>query len=182
MTDNLKEREAFEAWATERSWPIEHDGFTYDHPTVQSMYSGWQARAAIEADRASRDVPAGWRLVPCDPTSEMWKAANKVDDDAFAGGSMHGADIELVWNAMLAAAPQPQPVQPSPWQPIDTAPKDGTAILLKMDGSDCPNSARYFDQDDKWRLVWDDYIVTRADYPLHWMPLQPPPAEQAKEE
>ena len=64
--------------------------------TAKQMYD--YARAAVQAN-----VPDGMVLVPIEPTREMWEAANKVDDAAFCGGSMHGADIESIWNAMLSA-------------------------------------------------------------------------------
>ena len=50
------------------------------------------------------------RVVPVEPTSEMFAAANKIDNEMYCGGSQHGADDEQIWNAMLAAAPQPEPV------------------------------------------------------------------------
>ena len=48
-------------------------------------------------------------LVPREPTEEMFAAANKIDDEMYCGGSQHGADIDQVYCAMLAAAPQPEP-------------------------------------------------------------------------
>jgi hypothetical protein len=50
-------------------------------------------------------VPNGWKLAPEEPTREMFVAANKADDKAYAGGCHHGADNEDIWHAMLAAAP-----------------------------------------------------------------------------
>ena len=48
-------------------------------------------------------------LVPIEPTEEMFAAANKIDDEMYCGGSQHGADIDQVYYAMIAAAPQPEP-------------------------------------------------------------------------
>ena len=48
-------------------------------------------------------------LVPREPTEEMFAAANKIDDEMYCGGSQHGADIDQVYYAMIAAAPQPEP-------------------------------------------------------------------------
>ena len=65
------------------------------------------------------------------------------------------------------------------WQPIETAPKDGTWILVYK-----PFNLYGFD-DSKWFV--DKYIVRWADecwnismedkviYPTHWMPLPKPP-------
>lgn len=94
-----------------------------------------ELKAATEADRVSRDVPAGWKLVPVEPTPDLlswavdrWLAevsnrplVNKnrrtLDDTwrqviRFAGGDPD----ELIGpshDALLAAYPQPQPVCPT---------------------------------------------------------------------
>ncbi len=58
---------------------------------------------------------------------------------------------------------------PYQWQPIETAPKDGTAILALINGSDIPQSVRY--RNGGWKVCWDDYRVARIDGPSHWMSL-----------
>lgn len=63
----------------------------------------------VLAQAAPVAVPKGWKLVPVEPTTEMFKAADKIDDQMFIGGSSHGADNEQVWNAMIDAAPLPPP-------------------------------------------------------------------------
>jgi hypothetical protein len=81
------------------------------------------------------------------------------------------------------------------WQPIETAPRDGTAILLcwARDASGQPirwdkkpdtaivyvQVAKYSGEPDR---EWYVYIATPADAalhftPTHWMPLPPPPAK-----
>ena len=69
------------------------------------------------------------------------------------------------------------------WKPIETAPKDGTTILLCKVG--CTPSTGVFDE----RLGWIDFeaedpslraewIETGTEWdPTHWMPIPPPPAE-----
>lgn len=120
MSDNLKEREAFEAWATDRSWPISHDGLLYEHGTTQSMWAGWKARASIEADRVSRDVPAVPDELCDDDLSELAHSANQ---EALSFGLSHDVFLryfKTIRNRALAAAPQPQPVaQPVQAQPLD---------------------------------------------------------------
>lgn len=66
------------------------------------------------------------------------------------------------------------------WQPIDTAPRDGTTVDVWCQYSD-GSSGRIVDccfKDGRWvRLVgtrdayWINYIVP----PTHWQPLPPPP-------
>lgn len=53
-------------------------------------------------------LPAGWKLVPIEPTREMWVAVNKLDDEMAAGSyDGKGASIEQVWNCLVDAAPTP---------------------------------------------------------------------------
>ena len=53
-------------------------------------------------------LPAGWKLVPIEPTKEMWAAVNKLDDEMAAGAyDGRGASIEQAWNCLVDAAPTP---------------------------------------------------------------------------
>lgn len=53
-----------------------------------------------------QEAPAGWKLVPEEPTGNMFRAAAKIDNEMFAGGSSHGAEDGQVWAAMYDAAPE----------------------------------------------------------------------------
>lgn len=65
------------------------------------------------------------------------------------------------------------------WQPIETAPKDGTYVLV----CEKDNSAIY-----EARFMWDDWFpAMQSDsdeydpmkgFPSHWMPLPEPPQER----
>ena len=76
-----------------------------------------------------------------------------------------------------AAQPERQPMQ---WQPIETAPRDGTAILVS-EGRSC-YCVEWIEEFDWWAV--DDNKLgpfrLRGQAPIHWMPLPPPPPE-AKE-
>ena len=88
--------------------------------------------------------------------------------------------------------------RPQEWQPIATAPRDGTWILLAggginygWDGGDAPpcvagQFTTYLNGgtvDGHWKFAWYDggYYGEYED-PTHWMPLPAPPAPAAKEE
>lgn len=229
------------------------------------------ARAAIEADLVSRDVPAtpdvvtvtrdfirGFRTLVHNYSlrAEPPSYYHGTEGDAFSAAYARcGRDLAEV-DKLLAASPQPQPVpanvheqvvralaglleqveafaakhgeadfetaealraveaavalessaqpvqaQPSGWQQISTAPKDGRTVLLG-----------YFNSANKWRTMrgqWmsEDYIAeyweepddveagwfetcVEADdppncwgtTPTHWMQIPPPPAEQEQKE
>jgi hypothetical protein len=63
------------------------------------------------------------------------------------------------------------------WQPIETAPKDGTQLLVcvlyEVDGD--VFSERWVDSfwDGKW--LWFPKIISAPLPPTHWTPLPPPP-------
>jgi hypothetical protein len=74
-----------------------------------------------------------------------------------------------------------------PWQPIDTAPKDGTAILAHLVYRDgCEHDAMTI----RWHEPWQQWVMSGCTIgiqnnatdednldPTHWMPLPEPPAE-----
>ena len=69
------------------------------------------------------------------------------------------------------------------WQPIDTAPRDGTRILLAWAGSEVTegywmgDSSRNYWGVVGWFSIDEDVLTSRPSRPSHWMPLpQPPPA------
>ncbi len=71
---------------------------------------------------------------------------------------------------------------PHPWQRMTTAPKDGTAVLVLLCGSDIPNALRWLEScDDRgrettgWNMTWDGHRITRADGPRYWMPIPEDP-------
>jgi hypothetical protein len=56
--------------------------------------------------------PEGWKLVPVEPTREMWIAVNKLDDQMAAGNyDGKGCSIEQAWDCLLDAAPTPPAAQ-----------------------------------------------------------------------
>lgn len=98
---------------------MKHGRAGYSRPsgpvfTADQMHA--YARAAIEADLVIRDVPAGWKLVPVKPTPEMNDAAN------YAYDQWGWNSASKMYAAMLAAAPQPQPVA----QPVQEGPMAAT--------------------------------------------------------
>lgn len=67
------------------------------------------------------------------------------------------------------------------WQPIETAPKDGTLIDLWLDGERAP-ACRFWSYDG--HSYWEQAYAEATDCfaplydaePTHWMPIPEPPA------
>jgi hypothetical protein len=64
--------------------------------------------------------------------------------------------------------------KPELWQPIETAPKDGTRVLA-WDGWSV-QTLEYWDGNEEWGQVGDSDRLT-VSYPTHWMPLPSPPKD-----
>lgn len=72
------------------------------------------------------------------------------------------------------------------WQPIETAPKDGTWIMIFCPCEEFPThdithwvaKFGYCDPEHSLETAWvdqDDAVVMRQQEPTHWMPLPEPP-------
>lgn len=84
------------------------------------------------------------------------------------------------WKPVYLAAPPAQPLEQ--WQPIETAPKDGTRIIIFL-GSPWARivTARWFDLWRNWQEGdfpedRDEYCGIGSQVPTHWMPLPAVPA------
>jgi len=63
------------------------------------------------------------------------------------------------------------------WQPIETAPKDGTWCLLYETFGDHKVTGSY---DDELHCWCDNTDLTSNINPTHWMPLPPAPAQEGE--
>jgi hypothetical protein len=66
------------------------------------------------------------------------------------------------------------------WQPIETAPMDGTLVLIAAHDNGMPSQPRHvliakYDGED-WRQDDSEYSETWP--PTHWMPLPTPPVNE----
>ncbi len=68
------------------------------------------------------------------------------------------------------------------WRPIDTAPKDGTEILVAHNGAVSAafwvDTTTYTDEEVLVNGYWSVHVTTHCDETrlTHWMPLPEPPA------
>lgn len=140
-------------------------------------------------------APVEGVCVPSEPTEEMLSAGGRalgnyikalVAKDPAQALSAKGKPRGLVigwrekmmirYKAMLAAAPQiaatptKEVVAVLPWQPIATAPLDGTNVIAGVEGVD-RSAGEAFYWEGGWR-TWDGENHTRTImYPTHWMPI-----------
>ena len=104
-----------------------------------------------------------------------------VDDDLFAE---IGNDVA---KAALTAALAVDGVALQGWQPIESAPKDGTWVILYDAEQYHPVHVRNWrTAETNGRLIsgwWDEYSQYRPSFrPTHWKPLPHPPAASDREE
>jgi hypothetical protein len=57
------------------------------------------------------------------------------------------------------------------WQPVETAPRDGTHVLV-TDGDIIEVCAWL---EEKWKVCWDHADFSVGGIPTHWMPLPAQP-------
>lgn len=96
------------------------------------------------------------------------------DRNRYASATVQGWWKALQARAALAAAPAAAPA----WQPIETAPKDGTAILLGSRGGSwigkwLPVYVSGYRPDNPWSslMLNHDHMGEKWCVPTHWMPL-----------
>lgn len=82
---------------------------------------------------------------------------------------------------MTTSAPPALGRESGVWLPIETAPKDGTSVLLFMAGGDGedPNRTIAVGMWDKFDYCTMGWLMEAGDgwlSPSHWMPLPTPPA------
>jgi len=98
--------------------------------------------------------------------------------------------VETACEVAASRVGAPPPASPSGWQPIETAPKDGTDVLLaRKDGVDIGSwQEAQPDGFESGVIVdpglpegWYGYLGFSPfdDPPTHWMPLPVPPAERS---
>lgn len=59
------------------------------------------------------------------------------------------------------------------WQPIETAPKDGTVIFAIIKDYHCPIAIQFIE--NEWMSCWDEKIFNNVNIFSHWMSLLPNP-------
>lgn len=108
------ERAKFEAWAKPRVFSLvvlDDDPDEYKELETASAWEAWQARAAlassVPAQAGGVAVPAGYKLVPVEPTEAMEIAGALAYESSPCHDNI--GPLNDAWVAMLAAAPAATP-------------------------------------------------------------------------
>ncbi|UOF77855.1 hypothetical protein [Bacteriophage sp.] len=126
-------------------------------------------QAAEKALAALEDLVAGWKYIRSSHGELYgvgWDRAQGKGDSA----------IESL-RAALFTHPAPVAAAPEGWQPIETAPKDGTWVLCFRYLDDKPDVASAFWKPDRGAFggaFWTYAALDNA--PTHWMPLPAAPS------
>jgi hypothetical protein len=98
---------------------------------------------------------------------------NKNDPYTSDSLSRMAAQFPVMPIANIPEISNTQKVYYLPWQPISTAPMDGTVILASLPHSDIPYVIRF--GLTGWIMCWDNYNLSEYDAPTHWMPIPKTP-------
>ena len=122
---------------------------------------------------------------PAEPTCSTCDGSGAIDS---GGVTPWGAGIDIACPECEARRNKANlPTEPTSetcrWKPIETAPLDGTHILVCIAGLE-RSAGEAFYVDNNW-VTWDGENHTRTVYiekPTHWMPLHQPPTCSDKAE
>lgn len=122
-----------------------------------------ELRAQAEAQPVA--VPAGWKLVPVDPTPEMLSAVGMMDGyDWHAPGCSPDADHANWYSAMIAAAPAAPQAEPKrDWSVIDAAIREYLDDYELIGEDDAGADAYYTPTERELYLIYDAINGLLAD-------------------
>ncbi len=148
--------------------------------------------AALSAAEPQPAPSATVKADEIDAQQDINLAANSTMDQSLCDASALIDRVEIFLNRVKASALSAQVQDVAQWQSIETAPRDGTNILVWADGYQWPEVVRYEIYDDPiveaeagekgyWRYSEDllaDIMHIDKDEISHWMPLPAAPAKQ----
>lgn len=153
-------------------------------------------QSATQATSTAAQVPKDYVLVPLEPTEEMLKAGKDAWTEVevtIGNGQLikvPGMRVSTwsIFKAMIAAAP-PQGESSEGWMPIETAPKDGTEIIVFHPAAGvcaafCPQEGfAWHCMDGQNRFINNlgvsiPRMTSFIEPPTLWQPLPPPPSQK----
>lgn len=171
-----------------------------DKDQIQFIYDELRAHHSdivTEADAEVKRLRAALGEI-----SNKWSDRDQTAIDTYDGSGTEDFDdpdyqhasaiLPLVGIAKAALAPANPNSTPEPngWRPIETAPKDGTRLLLFYSGNlHNPTKSQFIDvgfysqwADDAWDGWWELETGGNRIFPTHWMSLPLAPASSGKGE
>lgn len=163
---------AIDAWNT-RATPPSAAHTTMPKPVP---YTDGSLSREYEGDVISQITPPGWKLVPVEPTYDMKQAGSqKWRSDIREHKGTHGQALDI-YKAMLSASPA-APAASDGWFPMESAPRDGTKILILIGGDAVTVQWHVEYGEGYWKsAVHHQCYYGSEDEPTHWMPHTPPRA------
>lgn len=135
----------------------------------------WYMEGAALAEWICERINAG---VYDDATDAAFEQYLKTDPDVQRA-------LKQAADARTPTIPDPGAVSGQGWQPMDSAPKDGSIVLAWRSGWERPAFVRWvYNNRTKttfWNdsLEWDAYEM-ESQPPTHWIPLSEPPKENER--
>lgn len=197
QSDDWRHSQAALDVLAERRRQIEIEGWTPDHDDTRHA-SGGLVQAAI--CYAAATLPAaGYPIMPANEYRMMisrlwpwdwsyWKPKD-IRRDLVRSAALVIAEIERLDRATQSENPAPQAgvVQSDEWQPIETAPKDGSVFDVWLGDANeaeaefyCTPSTRrscnWLWREGKFRPYGSLHTIPTFVVPTHWRPLPSPPS------
>jgi hypothetical protein len=158
------------------SWAIYRDGeiveVCFERGEAQAIFDGLQLDDEDQKYtwsmcqvRNNIGVVVAWRWRP---------KSRKADWDYTASAAWVEKYKTTIEAEPLYAAPASNPQEAGRWQPINTAPRDGTVIDLMLTGG-CRMTDQWWDDEDKSWCGLEESMFT------HWAPLPEHPVSSTKE-
>lgn len=163
-------RAALSTPATTREGEVEHD----DETCTSCWGTGYDGNREMRCD-CQGPLPVA------DGVSEAWETLaahiqQRRDAGQFGMAEQMSKQLDVLRAALAALPPS------SGWEPIETAPRDGTRVDLWHRGYRVPDAAFYTVRKHGQRDVlawWDRHGTEYQDDVLsHWRPLPPPPSSE----
>lgn len=171
------------------------------NPACDPEFNGHKSRhcTCAAAKAALSTLPAA---VPAELTNVRCMCGDEYPHDSYAAGFIAGSGMCENCDAAIPAKEPPAAGVPQGWQPMETAPTDGTLLRLLVEFEDHPIEdgagpfatvgTNYRDNtgEDAWQIVgwcWEqDRFIDGVGTPVGWLPMlaaapTPPASEEAEE-
>lgn len=165
-----------------RKYAAGHYDGGIEYPKVMTDAADEIDRLAAAQPLAASAVPAGW----VDEFGNVFPVGAYTIDGKLSWSNAHKRGWKPLYASPTPAATMPDGQAVAAWQPIETAPRDGTVVLLWLGAPWCEvRMAKWFAPWGNWQdpessvdPARDEYCGIGMNLPTHWQPLPAAPAQQ----